>query len=278
MVYTKAIITGASSGIGESLARLLADQGIALILTGRDTKRLEAIADDLQHKVPVTSWTLDLLKPEDLAKLTRIIHEEVPDLVINNAGAGLYGDVLTYETAEQLEIYNLNATIPMQLTIESARALMTAGRKGVILNLSSTAAYQVFPQFAVYSAAKAFIRDFSESFDCEVADKGIRVLTSCPGVVSTRFQERAVLDVSTIQKRHFVLTADFAAQDIWHQIQKGQAVRIFDWKYRLMAFLSKYLVPKAILLWIIRTFFAGQLPPRSFVRAPQFQTRDKGQT
>ena len=162
MVFTKAIITGASSGIGESLARLLAGQGIALILTGRDTKRLEAIASDLQHKVPVTSCTLDLLKPDDLAKLTRIIHEEVPDLVINNAGAGLYGDVLTYETAEQLEIYHLNATIPMQLTIEASRALMTAGKKGVILNLSSTAAYQVFPQLAGQAAAKSFTSDFCQ--------------------------------------------------------------------------------------------------------------------
>ncbi len=278
MQFTKAVITGASSGIGEALARLLADQGVALIITGRDTQRLESLAAELQHKVPVTPWTIDLLNSDDLAKLLRIIQEEIPDLLINNAGAGLYGDVLTYQTAEQQQIFELNAAIPMQLTIEAARSLITVGKKGVILNVSSTAAYQPFPQFAVYAAAKGFIRDFSESFDCEVCDKGVRVLTSCPGVVATRFQERAVVDLSAKQQRYLVLTPEFAARDIWHQIQSGQAVRIFDWKYRLLTFFGQHFTPKAVVLWIIRTFFAGQLPPRNFVRAPQFQQRDKGQT
>ncbi len=267
-MFTKAVVTGASSGIGESLARIFAKQGIALILTGRDTQRLGSLAQELRQQVAVTTVSYDLVNPEHLAQFIEMIQKEVPDLIVNNAGAGVYGEVLTYDLSDNMKIYDLNATVPFKISIEAARSLITAGKKGTILNVSSSAAFQVFPHFAVYSAAKAFIKDFSESFDCEVCDKGVRILTSCPGVVATRFQERAVIDASILQERHMVMTADFAAQDMWKQIQKGQAVRVFNWRYRIMTFLSRHLTPKWLLLWIIHSFFVGQLPPRPFIKAP----------
>ncbi|MDP1835314.1 MAG: SDR family NAD(P)-dependent oxidoreductase [Chlamydiales bacterium] len=265
MKLTKAVVTGASSGIGEALARLLADQGISLIITGRNEKRLAELAEELRQKVQVTILVLDLAKSDQRAKLIDAIQEQLPDLVINNAGMGLYGEVVTYETERQFEVYDINATAPFEITIEAARALIAAGKKGVIVNVASSAIYQVFPSFATYAAAKAFIKHFSESMDCETSPKGVRILTSCPGVVETRFQTRAVDHRAYAQQRYNVMTPEFAAQDIWNQIQSGQAVRVFDWRYRVLRFFSLYLSPKAAVLWVLRRFFLGQLPPRDLV-------------
>ncbi len=273
MIFTKALVTGASSGIGEALAHLFADQGIPLIIVGRNVERLEAAAAALKKKVSVTTVAADLSSSEGRSKLITVIHREVPDLVINNAGIGLYGEILSYPLDKQREILETNATAVFELTVEAARALVTIGKKGVIMNISSVSAYQPFPYFTTYAATKAFVKSFSEALDYEVAPRGVRVLTSCPGVILTRFQELASDQMNFKQRRLHTIPLDTVVKDIWHQIQKGKAMRLFDWQYRLLTLISTYLIPKRWLFGILNHFFIGKLPHRDLVPAPQPTTK-----
>jgi len=104
MIQTKfslAFVTGASSGLGAGICRLLASKGIPLLITGRNVERLKILADELQMLVPVEIIAADLSIEKERERLIDKIHEHVPDLIINNAGFGLYGPALTYETRQQ---------------------------------------------------------------------------------------------------------------------------------------------------------------------------------
>lgn len=245
--FNLAFITGASSGIGEAIARLLASKGINLILTGRNESRLKDLADSLSDKVQVEIISKDLSIIEDRHDLIKLIHDRVPDLFINNAGMGKYGDILTRTTEEQMEMFHLNMTALTELSIEAARSLATAGKQGVIFNVSSVAAFSPFPGFSIYAASKAYVNSFSEAFDYELQSQGIRVLTICPGQVATRFQQRSGLTTSGKAPEWQVMSTEKIANEIWAQIEKSQPIRVVDWKYRLISFLIEYFIPKKLL-------------------------------
>lgn len=267
MSYQLALVTGASSGIGEAVCELLAEKGISLIMTGRDEKRLAEGKSKLQSQVSVQTYSLNLSQPEERRKLIRIIHEQAPDLVINNAGCGLYGEVLTYSLDEQMNIFKLNAEAVLELTIEAARALVSNNKKGTILNVSSAASFYDFPEFAVYASSKAFVNQFSKSFDFEMQPYGIRVLSFCPGMVATRFKERAEGGYSEDknENRWGVMTAQFAAQKLFEQIQTGQRLKIVDWRYCFSTVLS-YLLPKQWLARRLQKSIQSRIPPRNLIK------------
>ena len=242
------MITGASSGIGEALARLLAAEGTSLILVGRDRPRLEGLAEDLKGRVSVEWEVADLTTSAGRAQVVASIHRSAPDLVINNAGMGLYGEVLSYQTSEQQEMVDLNISALLQLTLEAGRTLVSLKQPGVILNVSSVAATPVMPYFSVYSATKAFVNQFSESLDFEWRAQGVRVLVACPGRVATRFQERAGTPREESER---VMSAAFAAQEILKQVHCRQRLHTFDWSYRLITFFTRYVLPKSWVAAII---------------------------
>lgn len=265
--FTKALVTGASSGIGEAVSRLLATKKIPLILTGRNADRLRSLAEQLGSQVEVEWFTADLGDSAQRNLVIDKIHKSAPDLVINNAGFGLYGDILTHETEKQMAIFKIDAEAVLELSIETARVLVSEGKPGVVLNVSSAGAFQIFPSFAVYVASKAFVNSFSESFDEEVKPYGVRILAACPGVVSTRFTERAAenRDESKKQKAEITaMTSEFAAEEIWRQIEKGKPVHIFNWKYRFLTFITR-LLPKKLVLGILKKSIQARHAPRSMI-------------
>lgn len=241
------LITGASSGIGEALCYLMADQGIDLIITGRDLLKLKTLASNIKHKVNVEILDCDLSDQESRKKLVVHIHEKNPDLVINNAGFGIYGDAISSPVHEQLDILTVNGLAVVEITLESIKALLKNNRKGTILNVSSAAAFQVFPGFAVYSASKAFVNQFSESLDYETKARGIRTLAACPGMVKTGFRKRASKGNSESSQDLGVMEASFAAKEIWHQILKGKPIHIFNWRYRVATFFTRFLLPTSFI-------------------------------
>lgn len=243
--FQKALITGASSGIGEALAVELSEKGVSLILAGRDRGRLESLASRLQERVSVEIAVVDLTKSEERSRLVNRIRESAPDLVINNAGSGLYGEALSYETADHLATVELNVSALLELTLEAARTLVSRGQTGVIMNISSVAATPVFPFFSVYSATKAFVNQLSESLDFELRGRGIRVLAACPGRVATRFQQRAARTEEPHEPGESFMSTEFAAREILAQIDSGRRLRAFDWRYRLIEFLCRYVLPKS---------------------------------
>jgi len=228
-----ALITGATSGLGKELARTC--RGYELILSGRSTPQPAA------HKVVQA----DLCNPQDRKKLVQAIRDFTPELVINNAGLGLYGGALSHSTEQQMNILEVNANAVLELTLEAACALKNSGKTGTILNVASAAAFFPFPSFAVYAAAKACVRSFSLALDYELKPYGIRVLVSCPGPVATQFRNRAAKGAAQ-KSDGYTMSVEKAACAIWRQIEKGQAEMVFDWRYRLGVFLAR-LLPKSLL-------------------------------
>ncbi|CDZ81150.1 Sulfoacetaldehyde reductase [Candidatus Rubidus massiliensis] len=241
MNFKKALITGASSGIGHSLATLMAKKNISLIITGRNNAQLVSLKDQLSDKVPVEILVGDLENPTFLEELLKKIESDSPDLIINNAGFGLYGDTDQIELAKLNQMIDVNIKALMAISIAGVKALKNKNQKGTILNISSAASFLTFPSFSVYAATKAFINSFSQSLDVEVQPFNIRVLTSCPGMVETNFSKRA--GAKKIAFEMNVMTADKAAELMWEQIEKQKPLSIINWQYKLAIFLSKF-VPK----------------------------------
>lgn len=246
MHFQLALVTGASSGIGAALCHVLAAQGIDLIITGRDVGRLEKVANTLKSKVNVMVCPCDLLDESQRLSLIDIIKKEAPDLIINNAGVGLYGPVIDCAVKEQLDILDLNGRAVVEITTIAAQTLKQRQKSGVILNVSSAAAFYSFPGFALYAASKMLINRFSMALDVEMQREGIRVLTACPGQVKTPFIRRASRGLVGANNSRFAMTAERVAEEIWWQIQKGKTIHIFDWRYRLAALLTSCLPEKMV--------------------------------
>lgn len=248
-----ALVTGASSGIGAALCRLLARKGINLYITGRNQERLHDIAEELRALVNVKADTFDLAIPEHRNILIANIRELKPYLIVNNAGFGLYGAALDHATKEQMELLEVDAAAVLEISLEAARTLIDAKQKGVILNVSSAAAFTFYPNFSVYAASKAFVNHFSECFDFEVSPHGIRVLAACPGMVNTKFGERA--SKNRLNKKYSLsmlkMTAEYAAEQIWWQIVNEKQTYVFDWKYRFMISLSS-IIPKRFQAYFLK--------------------------
>lgn len=237
----RALITGASSGIGEALAFLLASKGYVLILAGRQQQRLEEIGRAVKAEKIVVA---DLQDRQQRQELVSLIHQQLPDLVVNNAGFGIYGDAFSIAVSDQLAILEVNAAAPLELTLEAVRAWAEAGKAGIVMNVSSVAGEQPCPGMSVYGASKAFLTHVSSALNTEVNSKGIHVLACCPGMVATEFADRAAKKHVNI-KGGPVMSPTYAAQQIWRQIKKRQEKHIFNWQYRLGSWLAAYFAPRS---------------------------------
>lgn len=237
---TLALVTGASSGIGKALCYLLAEKKINLILSSRQSGPLELLRQELQSKVLIEIIQADLSKRDERQSLIQAMQLRGPDLVINNAGFGLYGECLTYPTDAQMNILEVNGAAALELSLEAARLLISEKRQGTIVNISSAAAFHIFPEMAVYAASKAFVNSFSQALNIELKPHGVCILTICPGMVETRFRERAGGLPQTESEKIGVMSPEFVAQEVWHQIQSQDSLRVIDWKYRFINLLSSF--------------------------------------
>lgn len=239
----KALITGASEGLGKALAKALAAKGMSLILVARTEEKLKALAAELP--VPTQIVVCDLCDPGQRNALTRLIQKEVPELIINNAGFGLYGPAISHPPAESKDMVELNVQATLELSLEGAKALFAANKKGAIVNISSAAAFVVFPTFCLYAATKAFVNHFSQGLDQEMKKYGIRILTICPGQIDTGFRKKASRG---FPQKHDCMTMqpEKAVRLILKHIDLRTPLAIIDGKYRLAVALSKWL-PKRLL-------------------------------
>jgi short-subunit dehydrogenase len=189
-----ALVTGASSGIGEAIARQLAGQGADLILTARRRDRLDTLAGALRetHKVRVDVVPLDLGTPGAAQELfLRTEGEGRPiDVLVNNAGFGVherFADVAWDRTASQLQLNILSLT---ELTHRFVGAMIGRGR-GWILNVASLGAYMPVPSYATYAARKAYVRNFTEALAYELRGTPVHVCCLNPGATATEFMNVA---------------------------------------------------------------------------------------
>lgn len=249
--YKLALITGATSPLGRALAIELAKRSIPLCLTGRQSTLLKDLQNTLSSLTKVEILEIDLLKPHERNKLIAWIESTQPDLVINNAGMGLYGDALSHSIQDQLDILELNAHALLELSLHAAKALKEHLKKGTIVNISSAADCLVYPTFSVYSASKAFVTSFSQSFDEEMKPYSIRILASCPGSIATNFQKNASKGYFQDVHSH-AMSCDRAAKEIVYQIQKDKKVHVFSKKTWILRYLLLHLLPKRVIFFVLK--------------------------
>jgi short-subunit dehydrogenase len=189
--WHRALVTGASSGIGRAMARALAAHGVDLVVVARDRGRLDALAAELAG-VDVEVLPADLAAGGELARVeARLADRARPvDLAVNNAGFGTYGDFAALDIdGEQREIA-VNVVALVRLTHAALGAMLVRGH-GAVLNMSSVAGLQATPGNATYGASKAFVASFGEAVSGELAGTGVTLTTVLPGFTRTEFQERA---------------------------------------------------------------------------------------
>ncbi len=249
--FAKALVTGATSGIGKSIAKLLADQGIELILTGRNEVALYELKASLSSMVSVHILRADLADRVDREKVVSLVHIHTPDLVINNAGLGYYGPLVTLSNDDAQDIIEVNCTSLAAITQASAFSLLEKKRRGTIVNISSMLGFYPSPNHAIYAASKAFVNSFSIACDTELRLQGIRVLASCPGHVATQFRSRASKGSAYSTKHFMTLEADHVAACVWKQILQGKRCVTIDFRYKIVRFLLAF-VPQRVLLFFMK--------------------------
>jgi hypothetical protein len=194
----RALVTGASAGIGAALARELAARGHDVVLVARDEARLDALAKELRDRLGTRTEVLpaDLCDPDGLVRVeTRLRAEPAIDVLVNNAGFGLHGALVEQPVDELDSMIRLNA-LALARCAHAAGAAMSARRKGGILNVASIAAVQPVPQWTAYGATKAFVVSFSRALRTELRPSGVHVTALLPGFTRTEFHDRGAMDVS----------------------------------------------------------------------------------
>lgn len=187
-----ALVTGASSGLGESFARHLAGRGHALVLVARRTDRLETLATDLRTLSGASVEVLgaDLETVEGRWAVASRLSGGGPWLLVNNAGFGTRGRLVEQDPEREAAEITVNALAVHQL-MRAALPGCVAARAGGVLNVASTAAFQPLPHFATYAATKAFVLHLTEAVASELQGSGVRVMALCPGPTRTEFGEVA---------------------------------------------------------------------------------------
>lgn len=191
-----ALVTGASSGIGEVFARQLAAKKINLLLVARREDKLRELAQALvkEHGIQARIAPLDLAREDFLPALAELTRDITVSVLVNNAGFGLSGRFLENDIARELEMLHLNCRAPLLLTHHYAAAMKARG-KGAIIFLSSILGHMPVPRMAHYAATKGYDLMLAEGLARELEPAGVSVMALCPGATQTEFSDVAGLHI-----------------------------------------------------------------------------------
>ncbi len=232
--FTSALITGASSGIGEAMVQLLGEAGIPQVIVARRVDRLKELADRY-HDVEVMA--ADLTTAKGVATVVRRITDADRPiaLVVNNAGFGTSGEFHTLDPDRLNDEVALNVGALTRIS-RAALGVMVPRGSGFLLNVSSVASFQPAPKLAVYAATKAYVTSLTESLHEEVRGTGVHVTALCPGLTRTEFQSVSNSDSYTEQYPSLAwLTANDVAEAGLRDVAKGRALSIPGALYKAMA-------------------------------------------
>lgn len=263
-----ALVTGASSGLGEEFARQLAARGMKLVLSARREERLRSLAHQLLegHGTECVVVPADLARPDGARDLWyAAARDRDIDLLVNNAGFGAYGAFHEIELERLLEMVRVDCDALLALA-HAAMPGMIARSFGAIVNLSSFAAFQPVPRMAAYAAAKAFVLSLSRAIATEARPAGVRVTALCPGRTPTEFQ--AVAGSGSTRRAFGVRPVPFVVRAGLRGLERGRAVVVPGFENRLASLLARA-VPDAasgpVLEAIVRraAHRGGASPPAS---------------
>lgn len=253
-----ALITGASMGIGEELARVFAAEGRDLILVARSEDKLRSLGQQLEREHGVTAHVVpaDLTDPSAPANVFAAVERlglEV-DYLVNNAGFGTQGPFAAEPLRTQMDMLKVNVDSVVALTHLALQGML-ARKKGRILNIASAAAFQPGPDMSMYYATKAFVLMFSEGVAEEVRNAGVTVTAHCPGATVSNFGETA----GNTTSRYFRIGAAptrKVARHAYRSMMKGKVVAIeglMNWVGAFTVRFSPRAVVRKITRWMNQT-------------------------
>ena len=199
-----AVVTGATSGIGNAFAERLAADGFDLVIVGRRTERLEAFAQ-AHPDVKVRTVTADLSTAAGIDTVASILAAEPVGLLVNNAGVAHYMPLADLPTDKATELVNVKVLAPTMLTRATVPGMLERGT-GTIINVagmiafSGPAPHSQMPRRAVYGGSLAYLVAMSQTLSAELEGSGVTVQVVCPGVVATEFHERQGMDLSAVPR------------------------------------------------------------------------------
>ncbi|MBU7047613.1 MAG: SDR family oxidoreductase [Theionarchaea archaeon] len=234
-----AIITGASSGLGEAYARKLATGGYNLILIARREERLSALKNELENSYSITAEVLaaDLTRDYDIKRVETRIHElGHVDMLINNAGFGTMGEFAQTDLEKQIDMITLHVVAPTRLI---HAVLPKIARNGSIINVSSLAAFISLPDYVTYNATKAYLVVFSKTLQSELKGTGIHIQVLCPGFIATEFHSNVEEFNRSAVPQFLWMTPQEVVKESLRGIEKGTAVCVPGFKNRFLFLLIR---------------------------------------
>ncbi|RLQ96564.1 SDR family NAD(P)-dependent oxidoreductase [Falsibacillus albus] len=242
------LITGASNGIGLEMAEIFSQKGHTVVLAARSKEKMEEIKHDLEKKYNNTILVkgMDLSvqgAPQDLYEELKRENIQI-DILINNAGFGLFGDFTDTDLDKELNMIQLNVSALTAMSKLFSKDMVQRG-KGKILNVASTAAFQPGPLMAVYYATKAYVLSFSEALENELSGTGVHVSTLCPGPTETGFSDKAELGQSKLFTSGVMDAKKVAAQAV-DGLMNSKSIIIPGIKNKLLAAGIRFLPRKTV--------------------------------
>ena len=237
----KALVTGASSGIGLEMARYLDSLGYELILVARNKEKLELLAKNLNHKAKII--VMDLKNTEDIKSLYVLVKNDDIDILVNNAGFGAYGNFTETDLTTELEMIDVNIKAYHILTKLFLKD-MKKKDKGYILNVASSAAFAPGPLMSTYYATKSYVYRLTEAiwYELKKQKSNVHVSVLCPGPVSTNFNK-----VAGVKFNVKPLSSKYVAKYAIDKTLKGKLLIIPGTKMKLAKFFSRFISDKALM-------------------------------
>ncbi|RIW38898.1 SDR family oxidoreductase [Bacillus salacetis] len=247
------IITGASSGLGAEFAKQFAKRKFDIVLTARSENKLKELAQQLESSYGIKAYTvpLDLSQSGSAMKLYETVASlgVTADILINNAGFGLFGEFEETEMQKELDMIEVNITALTELTKYFGKD-MVSRKSGKILNVASTAAFQPGPLMAVYYATKAYVLSLSEALANEWEGNGVKVAALCPGATETGFSSTAELSQSKLFQSGVMKADEVVEQAVNSLLETNKTVIIPGFKNKMLAssvrFMPRKMVPSIV--------------------------------
>ena len=243
------LITGASSGIGYEMAKVFAGQGYNLVLVARRVESMDALAD-IYPNINIKVISKDLSLETSCLELGEELKDINIDILINNAGFGDVGEFEKLNLNKQSSMVNVNVRALAELTHIFGSKMVKRG-SGKIMNVASVVAFMAGPYMATYFATKAFVLSFSQALSEEWSDKGVQVMTLCPGITQSGFQDVAgQIGSDIIKKSGNIPTANEVAQFGYNKLMAGKTLSVHGFANNIFTFLPR-LLPRRLMLAIM---------------------------